>query len=80
MIFRPLFVLADAEALDRAALDRWFGNAWGYDRLPEAVLEYVYAHARRVRDTAYMTVVDAGPMFRERTYATANASAVAWDA
>lgn len=78
MTFRPLFVLADAEALDRAALDRWFGVPM--EGLPPRYASEWYSRIRRVRDTAYMTIVDAGPMFRERADATADATAVAWDA
>lgn len=68
MTYRPLFVLADAEALERAALDRWFGNAGGWDHLPEYVIRPAYEHSRRVRDAGWSDA------------ATADATAVAWDA
>lgn len=54
MIYRPLFVPADREALDRAAIDRWFGPP------PDDLIERAewYRLRRMARDTAFgsMTV------------------------
>lgn len=50
MTYRPLFVPASAEALERAGLDRWFGVPMNLP--PDCASEW-YAWRRRVRDSSW---------------------------